>query len=61
MDLFNIVCKIYSIVGLLVYVFIASKMIKITKNFNYNNSDNHFKVIDKESKNIYNGLYIWRG
>lgn len=53
MDVFNIISGVCSIAGLLVSLFTASKVIKITNNFNYGNRDDHSKVINKGNKNTY--------
>ena len=54
MDLFNIICGVCSIAGLLVSVFTASKVVKISQTFHYGNQDDHSKVVNKGEKNIYN-------
>lgn len=53
MELFNIICGVCSIMGLLVSVFTAGKVIKISKTVNLGND--HSKVIRKEKGNTYNG------
>lgn len=55
MDIFNIICGVCSVAGLLVSVFTAGKVIKISKNFNCDNQDDHSKVINKNSKSTFNG------
>lgn len=60
MDVFNIICGICSIVGLLVSLFTASQVIKITRNFNCHNVDDHSKVVNKGSRNTYSGSYTGR-
>lgn len=60
MDVFNIVCGVCSIAGLLVSVFTASKVLKITQTLNCGNKDDHSKVINKGSRNTYNGSYVGR-
>ncbi len=60
MDLFNIICGACSIIGLLVSIFTANKVIKITQTLNYDNSNDYSKVVNKGSKNTYNGSYVGR-
>lgn len=60
MDVFNIICGVCSIVGLFVSIFTASQVIKITKNFNCNNRDDHSRVINKGNGNTYHGSYAGR-
>lgn len=60
MDIFNVVCGGCSVVGLLVSVFTASKVVKISKNFNCDNQDDHSKVINKNSKGTFHGSYVGR-
>lgn len=52
MELFNIICGVCSIAGLLVSVFTASKVVKITQTIN---RDDHSKVVSKGKGNTYNG------
>lgn len=59
-DLFNIICGGCSIAGLLVSVFTASKVIKISQSINCRNQDDHLRVINKGSRNTYNGDYVGR-
>lgn len=60
MDLFNIICGVCSIAGLLVSVFTAGKVVKITQTVNSGNQDDHSRVINKGSRNTYNGSYVGR-
>lgn len=60
MALFNIISGICSIVGLLVSIFTASTVIKISKTYSMNNKDDHSKVINKGSRNVYNSSYVGR-
>ncbi len=60
MDLFNIICGVCSIAGLLVSIFTASKVVKITQTFNRGNVDDHSNVVNKGSRNTYNGSYVGR-
>ena len=55
MELFNIICGVCSIVGLLVSIFTASKVVKIAQTFNSGNVDDHSKVVSKGKGNTYNG------
>lgn len=60
MELFNIICGVCSIVGLLVSIFTASKIIKISKVINCDINDDHSKVINKGKGNKYLGSYAGR-
>lgn len=60
MDIFNVVCGVCSVVGLLVSVFTASKVIKITHTINSGNVYDHSNVINKGRGNTYNGSYAGR-
>lgn len=59
-DVFNIICGVCSIAGLLVSVFTASKVVKIMQTINCGNNDDHSKVVNKGSRNTYNGSYVGR-
>lgn len=60
MDLFNIICGVCSIAGLLVSVFTAGKVVKIAQTVNSGNQDDHSNVVNKGSRNTYNGAYVGR-
>lgn len=60
MDLFNIICGVCSIAGLLVSIFTAGKVVKITRTINSGNVDDHSKVVNKGSRNTYSGSYVGR-
>ena len=60
MDLFNIICGVCSIAGLLVSIFTAGKVVKIAQTVNSGNADDHSKVVNKGSRNTYNGSYVGR-
>lgn len=60
MDLFNVISGVCSIVGLLVSLFTASKVIKISKTINCGNTNDSSKVINKGKGNTYNGSYMGR-
>lgn len=60
MDIFNIICGVCSIAGLLVSIFTAGKVVKITRAINKDNVDDHSKVVNKGSRNTYNGSYAGR-
>lgn len=60
MDMFNIICGVCSIVGLLVSIFTAGKVVKISQIVNSGNVDDHSKVVNKGNKNTYNGSYVGR-
>lgn len=55
MEIFNIICGICSIVGLLVSVFTAGKVFKITQTINIGNVDDHSKNGSKVSKSTIYG------
>lgn len=59
-NIFNVVCGVCSIAGLLVSLFTASKVIKITQNINSGNVDDHSKVVNEGTGNTYNGPYAGR-
>ncbi len=60
MDLFNIICGICSIAGLLVSIFTAGKVMKIMQTVNSGNVADHSKVVNKGGRNTYNGPYVGR-
>lgn len=60
MEMFNIICGVCSIAGLLVSIFTASKVVKIAQIINNGNADDHSKVVNKGSRNTYNGSYAGR-
>lgn len=60
MEMFNIICGVCSIAGLLVSIFTAGKVIKIAQTINNGNADDHSKVVNKGSRNTYNGSYAGR-
>ena len=60
MDVFNIIAGVCSIAGLLVSIFTAGKVVKIAQTVNSGNVDDHSKVINKGSRNTYNGDYAGR-
>lgn len=67
MELFNAVCGICSIVGLLVSIagllvsiFTASKVIKIVKTFNCGNKCDNSRVVNKGKRNNYYASYAGR-
>ena len=60
MALFNIVCGVCSVLGLLVSLFTASKVIRITHTINCGNRDDHSKVSNKGHGNTYYGPYVGR-
>lgn len=57
MEMFNIICGVCSIAGLLVSIFTASKVIKITQTIN---SDDHSKVVNKNAGSTFHGDYTGR-
>lgn len=60
MDLFNIICGVCSVAGLLVSIFTAGKVIKVTQTLNSGNQDNHSKVINKNKESAFHGPYVGR-
>lgn len=60
MDMFNIICGVCSIAGLLVSIFTAGKVVKISQTVNSGNVDDHSKVVNKGKGNTYNGSYAGR-
>ncbi len=60
MEVFNIICGVCSIAGLLVSIFTASKVIKITKTVNNGNVDDNSKNVNKVSKSTIHGSYVGR-
>lgn len=58
MEIFNIICGVCSIVGLLVSLFTASKVIKISKTFNCGNGNVQSKTANKNSKSEFHGDYV---
>lgn len=60
MELFNIICGVCSVAGLLVSIFTAGKVVKITRTINKDNVDDHSKVVNKGNRNTYNGSYAGR-
>lgn len=60
MELFNIICGTCSIVGLLISIFTACKVIKISQIINSGTMDDRSKVINKGKDNIHNGSYAGR-
>ena len=60
MDIFNVICGVCSIIGLLVSLFTASKVIKISQTVNCNNADDHSNIINKGKSNTYNGSFVGR-
>lgn len=60
MDLFNIICGVCSIAGLLVSIFTAGKVVKISQTVNSGNVDDHSKNGSKISKSTIHGSYVGR-
>lgn len=58
MEVFNVICGICSIIGLLVSVFTAGKVIKILKITNYSNGNNNFQVDNGGIGNTYHGDFV---
>lgn len=60
MDTFNIICGVCSIAGLLVSIFTAGKVVKITQTLNSGNKDDHSDTKNKISKTTIQGSYVGR-
>ena len=60
MELFNIICGICSIAGLLVSIFTANKVVKITQTFHCGDKDDHSKQVNKISNSTIHGLIAGR-
>lgn len=60
MEVFNIICGVCSIAGLLVSIFTAGKVVKITKTINSGNTDDHSKSVNKVTKSTIHGSYVGR-
>ncbi len=60
MEVFNIISGVCSIIGLVVSLFTAGKVLKISQSINYGNKDDHSKVINKGKGNTYKGSYTGR-
>lgn len=60
MEVFYIICGVCSIVGLLVSVFTAGKVFKITQTINSGNVDDRSKIVNKTSKSEVYGSYVGR-
>lgn len=60
MDMFNIICGVCSIAGLLVSIFTAGKVVRIVQTINSGNMDDHSKTVNKVSKSTIHGSYVGR-
>ncbi len=60
MDMFNIICGVCSIAGLIVSIFTAGKVVKIVQMVNSGNVDDHSKNGNKVSKSTIYGSYVGR-
>lgn len=60
MKVFDFFCGLCSIGGLLVSLFTANKVFKISKTFNCGNKDDHSKIVNKGNQNTYSGSYTGR-
>lgn len=58
--MFNIICGVCSIAGLLVSIFTAGKVIKISQTINSGNVKDHSKTVNKVSKSTIHGSYVGR-
>lgn len=60
MDLFNIICGVCSVAGLLVSIFTAGKVVNILQTVNSGNEDDRSKTVNKVSKSEIHGSYTGR-
>ena len=60
MELFNIICGVCSIAGLLVSLFTAGKVVRIAQTVNSGNSDDRSKNVNKVSKSTIQGSFVGR-
>lgn len=60
MDMFNIISGTCSVLGLLVSVFKAGKLIKVTQKLNCNERDDHSKTVTKTTNRTINGIQVER-
>lgn len=60
MDIFNIICGICSVLGLLVSLFTASRVVKISQTINCGNKDDYSDTENDISNTIVNGPFIGR-
>ena len=60
MELFNIICGVCSILGLLVSLFTASKVLNISQTLNSNNNNDHSTTTNKNTKSTFHGSYVGR-
>ena len=60
MDLFNIICGVCSIAGLLVSIFTAGKVVKISEKVNSGYVDDRSKTGNKVLKSEIHGSYVGR-
>lgn len=60
MALFNIVCGVCSVLGLLVSLFTASKVIRITQTINCGNQDDHSRINNNISGTTISGSFTGR-
>lgn len=60
MELFNIICGICSILGLLISIFTVNRVVKITQMINCGNVNDHSKNENKVFKSTIDGGYVGR-
>lgn len=58
MDIFNIICGVCSVLGLLVSLFTASRVVKISQTINYGNKDDHSITKNSIKGSTINGGYV---
>ena len=60
MELSNIICGVCSIIGLLVSLFTASKVLNISQTLNSNNNNDQSTTTNKNTKSTFHGSYVGR-
>lgn len=60
MDMFNIISGICSVLGLLVSLFTAGKVVKVTQRLNCDERDDHSKTVTKTTGSTIHGVQVGR-
>lgn len=60
MEVFNIICGVCSVVGLLVSLFTASKVVKISQNISLNNKKDRSKTKNNIKGSSFGGDFVGR-
>lgn len=60
MDMFNIISGTCSVLGLLVSLFTAGKVIKVTQKLNCNERDDHSSTVTKTTNSTIHGVQVGR-